>query len=266
MSELYHYTTAIGLAGIVRDRKIWATDFRFMNDPGELEYGISVFDLVFKDHAYLLGEHKDNVAKHVHSFSNGNRDFSEQSVYITSFSREPDLLSQWRGYNNGLGFNIGFSEDALTSFAADRYRAGGLQKVIYNKEEQYSAMHSAFIDFRENAENPSLTGATYYFERQLAAKIMTFKDIGFHEEKESRIIKIQGKDASKYIITAQGFKPYIEIPLVDFRTGHWWQGLIKSVCIGPAVSRLQLDPVKMLIKQAGINLDPVKSAIPYIAT
>ncbi len=36
---LYHYTDAGGFAEIVRNRKLWATDIRFLNDPLELRYG-----------------------------------------------------------------------------------------------------------------------------------------------------------------------------------------------------------------------------------
>jgi len=35
---LYHYTTASGLLGILRDRRIWMTDIEFMNDAAELAY------------------------------------------------------------------------------------------------------------------------------------------------------------------------------------------------------------------------------------
>jgi|KBSMisStaDraftv2_1062788.scaffolds.fasta_scaffold981979_1 hypothetical protein len=33
---LYHYTDAGGLAGIVKDAVLWATDFRYLNDRLEL--------------------------------------------------------------------------------------------------------------------------------------------------------------------------------------------------------------------------------------
>src|SRR4051812_28618094 len=39
---LYHYTDAAGLLGIVRDRKIWLTDFRYMNDAMEFRHGMGM--------------------------------------------------------------------------------------------------------------------------------------------------------------------------------------------------------------------------------
>src|SRR5690625_2184330 len=35
---IYHYTNADGMLGIIRNRKLWAIDFSFMNDPGEVRY------------------------------------------------------------------------------------------------------------------------------------------------------------------------------------------------------------------------------------
>jgi hypothetical protein len=39
---IYHYTTLAGFQGIVRDRAIWASDVRTMNDRSEIAYGLGV--------------------------------------------------------------------------------------------------------------------------------------------------------------------------------------------------------------------------------
>lgn len=35
---LYHYTSAVGLEGILRSRSLWATDTAFLNDWQEIVY------------------------------------------------------------------------------------------------------------------------------------------------------------------------------------------------------------------------------------
>ena len=38
---MYHYTDGRGLKGIIESQTIWFTDYRHLNDPGELSYGIT---------------------------------------------------------------------------------------------------------------------------------------------------------------------------------------------------------------------------------
>ena len=52
---LYHYTTAEGLRGIIEDKAIWASDYRFLNDATEFEYGMSLFDKIFVSFRDALG-------------------------------------------------------------------------------------------------------------------------------------------------------------------------------------------------------------------
>ena len=36
---IYHYTSLAGFISILKSNRIWATNFRFLNDPTEVEYG-----------------------------------------------------------------------------------------------------------------------------------------------------------------------------------------------------------------------------------
>jgi hypothetical protein len=36
----YHYTSQRGLLGIIKEKKIWATNIRYLNDEREFDYGI----------------------------------------------------------------------------------------------------------------------------------------------------------------------------------------------------------------------------------
>ena len=44
-SMLYHYTTQVGLMGIVESKEIWATQIEYLNDGMELIYA---FDLAMQ--------------------------------------------------------------------------------------------------------------------------------------------------------------------------------------------------------------------------
>src|SRR6266404_158808 len=40
--NLYHYTTQAGLLGIAKDKAIWMTDIRHLNDSTEFEYAMGL--------------------------------------------------------------------------------------------------------------------------------------------------------------------------------------------------------------------------------
>src|SRR6185437_8828799 len=47
--ELFHYTTADGLKGIVEQNCIWATAAAYLNDASEIEYGCTLLDEVLAE-------------------------------------------------------------------------------------------------------------------------------------------------------------------------------------------------------------------------
>jgi len=65
---LYHYTTAPGLAGILNSRSIRATNFSFLNDPSEIEYG--------RDLAINVIAHARKTA------SRHDQEFFERSMFV----------------------------------------------------------------------------------------------------------------------------------------------------------------------------------------
>ena len=56
-----------------------------------------------------------------------------KNIYVASFTANPDLLSQWRGYcPNGAGFCLGFSCQNLAGFSAENeFR---LAECIYDED------------------------------------------------------------------------------------------------------------------------------------
>src|SRR4051812_25177954 len=46
---LYHYTDAVGLEGIIKNQEVWFTSFKHLNDPTEIEYGMSIAAELLKE-------------------------------------------------------------------------------------------------------------------------------------------------------------------------------------------------------------------------
>jgi hypothetical protein len=116
---LYHYTDGRGLSGIAESQTIWFTDYRHLNDPSELSYGVDkARDLIrLKE----TGADADGRA-----FLQYSRDmllpknFSWLQLFIASFSRDRDELGQWRAYaDNGRGYALGLQARVFTDLSRD---------------------------------------------------------------------------------------------------------------------------------------------------
>jgi hypothetical protein len=103
---IYHYTGIEGLRGILESKSLWATDFHFSNDYTEM----CLFGKLLLTKLSLPGNSKIAIME---SVINGMRGLLENmddplalQIYISSFPKEGDLLSQWRGYGEyAIGFD-----------------------------------------------------------------------------------------------------------------------------------------------------------------
>lgn len=137
--NLYHYTSAAGLLGIVdrisqasfpnvyattnhplyaeytydRTLRFQASDVRFMNDHAELKTAGKVFAQKITDAAGDSGGDHPLLPLARELRANGLLPDPAQ-VFAASFTTEPDDLSQWRGYAGGTGgFAIGIPREVL---------------------------------------------------------------------------------------------------------------------------------------------------------
>lgn len=134
-AQVFHYTDQAGFLGLLRDKAIWATDLRYLNDSREYSIGF------------------ERIVAELEKCSAGNQPLQELlltvlhdvtparavGVYVTSFSLVEDDLSQWRAYSGGSGgLSIGFDPGVLSqrilltgsSFGAVRYREEEHQQTV----------------------------------------------------------------------------------------------------------------------------------------
>ena len=113
-AELFHYTDADGLFGIVTKNCLWAGNVRFLNDESELEYGIALAKAALEaaagktagsnSHRFLKQEAEIRLSILRHLWH----------IYAFSTSAIGDQLSQWRAYGGGgMGYSIGFDTAGL---------------------------------------------------------------------------------------------------------------------------------------------------------
>lgn len=132
---LYHYTNTTGFTGIIKSKKLWLTDSKFLNDKGEVLYGrIKVHYWLENIHYEIknISEEKRKIfdtirEKLIKYFGNkientqfdGKDSASEDDeiYFISCFCDDNDSLNQWQGYTdkNG-GYAIGFQAEQLAKF------------------------------------------------------------------------------------------------------------------------------------------------------
>ena len=139
--NLYHYTTQAGLLGIARDRALWMTDIRHLNDSTEFDYAIG---LVRGRIDIKLREEKDlNRRAFLSSLSDQLIRFEAYTRYVVCFSKNGDSLSQWRAYtDNGVGFAVAVKDRVLKSMADDQFHH--LIKCVYDSDEQNEIINRLF--------------------------------------------------------------------------------------------------------------------------
>ena len=147
---LYHYTDVHGLQGIITHQQLWATNIAYLNDSQEIHHAERVANGVIYHRAQTASDPKDQeVLTFLYDpkgipFDPPRRPAPD--VFVTSFSQEGDLLSQWRGYcPNGDGYSLGFVPERLY------YESGtqqfGLARCLYDDEDQRKAIARVLDEF-----------------------------------------------------------------------------------------------------------------------
>lgn len=174
---IYHYCSIKAFESIIREKKIWVSDILKMNDSSEerylvkvlIHYLINLKNKLLKDKNYLeyiknrevessklekakkerifekSTKKNNNLFIHINKLLIINKMLEKYSnlfgKYICCFSKEGDLLSQWRAYaNDGKGFSIGFDIKKLDEYISK-------EKTITLEEVNYIAEK---IDIEEN--------------------------------------------------------------------------------------------------------------------
>lgn len=132
---LFHYTSASGLFGIFKTRKLWCTAYFCANDEQELTAAKGVLTSMFREELYRLEQEKDNriqtfYRRGVDPFEYAENfeslltslTFGSLATHIACFCRPigkedflHGLLSQWRGYGPDGGYALQFNRGKLSA-------------------------------------------------------------------------------------------------------------------------------------------------------
>jgi hypothetical protein len=239
------YTTQNGLIGIIGNAELWATKVQYLNDSAEFSLALRLAQEQL-GRRILNANVRNRQALEAMARTEG---IALVNIFVACFCRQGDLLSQWRGYARASsGFSIGIKSAGVQEAA--RLHGFTLGPCIYDRAEQTMIIDEA-IDHCLNLDlEPIETAAS--FEKLLLAVGAFFKDYGFHEEDEWRLVSRAVDIRDEQVAFRPGksmLTPYFKIPIgTDLRS------VIHGILVGPCPhTALSESSVKAILIQAGVT-------------
>jgi hypothetical protein len=229
-TQLYHYTTAAGLRGIVESQQLRATNISYLNDAEEqtgffdrrlsrlLEIPIRS---AITEHAGTASgrsiiEQQGGIEQTVAELTSAlfteirSSSLKHNTPYTTSFcsalhkqTNDDGLLSQWRGYGLDGGYAIVFETQRLEQFWLEEGKGFHYQYAIFGDVEYYDqdtiekAAYLETLEWEVIVQN-SIHGFTLTqnpakfnpLHEAIVALSCLHKHSGFREEAEIRIVVV----------------------------------------------------------------------------
>lgn len=283
--DIWHYTSANGLKGILEDDCIWFSDRRFLNDSTECSY---VYALIKE--LEINGELKKynsdfvnlimDIVNDIYNQNDDSKDGDMISIlncYVASFSMSKDNLGLWSYYTKNqehLGYSFKIDVKDLLKKMIDEKKIKKLLitngKVIYSKKIQINLLKDTIYEYsklfekvpKEKRDHFIDAFLFYEFVNLLELYNIFFKPKCYESENEYRFVITsfslhQNNFLKKKVrIYKEMFIPYVELKGV--------KNLIKEIMVSPALNQnLLKNSVTILKDNYGLKDTIVsKSKIP----
>jgi hypothetical protein len=259
---LYHYTNLDGLLGILKDNDLRLTNTRYCNDDAEMTHGLDLARVMIEQ---KRGDADPKRAQYIEELAALFKDEEVDSVYISCFCKEPDLLSQWRGYaDSGAGVSLSFEVGDFDYITGADCHFGLMRfwPVFYPKQTQEKIIAKAIDYYPEFEKAASPSEWAQWTAEAIRFFIPTFKHLDFKEEKEYRLIFTPAPGSPvlpSYRVGRGMLIPYYSLKALATAAGQANPRLpLRAVRIGPSrYKKLNLDSARMLLDQYGYTDVPV---------
>ena len=246
VGKIYHYTSAEGIIGILKNKELWFTNIYFLNDCNELFYTYSlikriisedklelykpIYDKILSRCNYMLSQNYFNEEKEI---------FHREEYYISSFSLDKDNIALWNYYtkSNVTGYNICFEDYKFIN------KSIAQGKVCYSLKDQTEILRKIIVEYNKKY-NKAKRNEKHSIIKELWIEFkicsLFFKSPKYEVEQEYRIIlaihnsckeekiKCSYRDKNGLII------PYIKLDLKELLQGdERLSDLIKGLMISP---------------------------------
>jgi Protein of unknown function (DUF2971) len=264
---LYHYTSQIGLIGMLKSGSMWATSIRYLNDSQEYKYAIDVATKVIHSEKESF---RDAQERQLFENLLSEIEFagSDNDVFVISFSEEGDLLSQWRAYcHPSGGFSIGFDRKKLEGVIEAQHFT--FIRCIYDEVKQRDLLRQlikeSLEDFRTDGLSADIKASLVasIFKDELQQIAPAFKHPSFSEEREWRLVcvvdRLPRASCGRASIKGARFIPEVQyrqglsmiIPYIVFNLCEQVDKiLVQRIVVGPTPhSRLSTASVRSMFTE-----------------
>lgn len=293
--NLFHYTSADGLLGILNSQKLHSSHIFYLND---YEENLNIWKFFFAGMRDLESNelYSKNFINAIKSYFDHWNVFDKETIshelfreikafdyllFVFSFSHNEDDLSQWRAYtNNTFGFCLKFNFDLNFLNSQTVFIDGPLsvnpsanskillRNCIYNSEEKKEIIAKLL----GHAYQKFCSGISHW-HNELFFDLLTlnifFKNEKFESEKECRMAILPTEYS--FVKNKQNES------ILDFRKGNSFlipfikldltPNIIKEIIVGPSpFPQHSLGSLKMLLMKLRKVLGPIDSKtslIPY---
>lgn len=249
---LYHYCDLSSFEKILESKCLWLSNANKTNDTYELKW---IFELLKQNNP-----EKMEFILSLEYFYNWSL-LNYFRPHMLCFSKNGDLLSQWRAYaNDGRGVSIGFRRNYFNKIQYTENLEFKIFDVIYNSSIQKRAIEPLFnnaslknkvvklLRDKSGLANPYLNILPHLASiYELGLK---FKNPSFKEENEVRIVHGNHKMAAEvdmfsYRFTNDDMISFVQIPL-DLAQE---MPIIQEVILGPKSKITEKEIKLFLIKK-----------------
>lgn len=192
--KIYHYTSADGIIGILREEQLWFTNIYFLNDRNEIFYTYELVKEILKELSNQIDKKLANKIKQRCNYMLDKKYFRNEKeiwyrteYYIASFSTDSDNIALWNYYTKSdiTGYNLEFFP---STFDSTNLVAKG--KVCYDNELQKQLLKEIILNCNEkyaNSVNEKENIVLDLYENLIIYSLF-FKDNLYKVENEYRII------------------------------------------------------------------------------
>lgn len=237
----YQYTDINAVKSIIDNNSMRLTNIRFLNDRAEFHIGVKFLLQGFNNYNYgpaVSFSCRQSLLTQVNSWL-GYSWYNAPSyqvnnlidnLYVASFSKSNDVLSQWRGY--GM-YSVEFKLDAskgydfsgplhlMDCYYIDDY---GNDKTQYAAHVVNNLVNYFSTHWNENGNNSFLSNQLL---EMICVYALTFKHHSFEEENESRLIYLNSRNT--HLVE---FRTHNDM-LIPFITWEFTAQVITKVTVGP---------------------------------
>jgi hypothetical protein len=257
--ELWHYTSAAGLQGIVSSGSVWASSATFLNDAAEIShfFDARLFDLampvirdfaqekaldpaIAKEMTAAGGIEKivrEEVQALVKRYQLATLQVNDPYIFsmtapMNSRTRAGGLLSQWRGYGFDGGFALVFDPAGIDQLLEEEARSFSYQHMQWGDVYYYGPDHAIQTSTEdiEILEGRVAAGIARHVRQQampnegdfyeaMTSLSCLYKHWGFHEEREVRVIAVPCSPNVTEMIKRDGEDLPLKLPKTFLRSG-----------------------------------------------